>query len=91
MKYVIRYWNQFRKDLKNYRNNKKVLLELKTVLDFLSQWEKIDNKYHDHILSGDMKAYRECHILSDVLLVYKIDKQEIILYCFRLWSHSDLF
>ena len=36
-------------------------------------------------------GYRECHIQPDWLLIYKIDKSELVLTAFRTGSHSDLF
>ena len=42
----------------------------------VSPLEKLEEKYKDHELSGNFKGYRECHILSDWLLIYKIDNRE---------------
>ena len=62
---------------------------LKTVLDVLLNEEKLDRKYHDHELSGNYVGYRECHIESDWLLIYKIADGQLKLQ--RTGSHSDLF
>ena len=51
----------------------------------------LDEKYHDHALSGDYSDFRECHIKSDWLLVYTIDDEELELFLFRTGTHSDLF
>ncbi|PUB92303.1 type II toxin-antitoxin system mRNA interferase toxin, RelE/StbE family, partial [Helicobacter pylori] len=40
-------------------------------------------------LKGVWKPYRECHIKPDVLLVYLVKDDELIL--LRLGSHSELF
>ena len=48
-------------------------------------------KYHDHSLSGDYSGYRECHILPDWLLIYRIEKALLILGLTRTGTHSDLF
>ncbi|MCQ2946644.1 type II toxin-antitoxin system YafQ family toxin, partial [Helicobacter pylori] len=42
-----------------------------------------------HALKGVWKPYRECHIKADVLLVYLVKDDELIL--LRLGSHSELF
>ena len=34
---------------------------------------------------------RECHITPDWLLIYEINKTELILYLTRTGTHSDLF
>ena len=46
------------------------------VVNKLASLEKLEEKYKDHELSGNFKGYRECHILSDWLLIYKIDNRE---------------
>ncbi|MCQ2806414.1 type II toxin-antitoxin system YafQ family toxin, partial [Helicobacter pylori] len=40
-------------------------------------------------LKGKWKPFRECHIKPDVLLVYLVKDDELIL--LRLGSHSELF
>ncbi|MBU4536784.1 type II toxin-antitoxin system YafQ family toxin, partial [Patescibacteria group bacterium] len=39
-----------------------------------------DAKYQDHSLTGKLSIYRECHIKSDLLLMYQIKKINQILY-----------
>lgn len=48
-------------------------------------------QHHDHRLSGNYSAFRECHIEPDWLLLYRQDEKELILFLFRTGSHSDLF
>ena len=79
-----------------YKRDHKTILKrgwnvgiLKTVLDVLLNEEKLDTKYHDHELSGNYVGFRECHIESDWLLIYKIANGELMLQ--RTGSHSDLF
>ncbi|WP_157808371.1 type II toxin-antitoxin system YafQ family toxin, partial [Helicobacter pylori] len=40
-------------------------------------------------LKGKWKPFRECHIKADILLVYLVKDDELIL--LRLGSHSELF
>lgn len=79
-----------------YKRDHKTILKrgwnvgsLKTVLDVLLNEEKLDRKYHDHELSGNYVGYRECHIESDWLLIYRIANGQLKLQ--RTGSHSDLF
>ena len=79
-----------------YKRDHKTILKrgwnvgiLKTVLNVLLNEEKLDRKYHDHELSGNYVGYRECHIESDWLLIYKIADGQLKLQ--RTGSHSDLF
>ena len=66
---------------------------LEEVLNFLVQEKELPARYRYHQLttSKHFKGVRECHIQSDWLLVYKIDKSELILNLLRTGSHSDLF
>ena len=79
-----------------YKRDHKMILKrgwnagsLKTVLDVLLNEEKLDRKYHDHELSGNYVGYRECHIESYWILIYKIADGQLKLQ--RTGSHSDLF
>ena len=49
----------------------------------------LDEKYKDHPLIGNLKDFRECHIKPDLLLVYKLEDETIILS--NIGSHSEIF
>jgi len=86
----IRYSNQFKKDFKKVRDLP--LPDLKAIFEVISTLEKnliLDKKYKDHELSGNWAKFRECHIKPDLLLIYKVNADELQLA--RLGSHSDLF
>lgn len=86
----IRYSNQFKKDFKKVRNLP--LPDLKTIFEVISTLEKnsvLNTKYKDHELSGNWAKFRECHIKPDLLLIYKVNSDELQLA--RLGSHNDLF
>jgi mRNA interferase YafQ len=55
----------------------------------ISEQEIIPAKYDDHILTGNWNGYRELHISSDWLLVYKYTDEGVIF--IRTGSHSDIF
>ncbi len=63
--------------------------EFKEEIIKLSLGEKLEAKYRDHILSGQYKGTRECHIEPDWLLIYEPNADELIL--IRIGTHSDLF
>ena len=83
--------NRFLKDLRLAKKWGLELSLLEEVVNKLATQEKLDEKYHDHPLSGDYSDFRECHIKPDWLLVYTIDDEELELFLFRTGSHSDLF
>ena len=82
---------QFRKDLKRIRKRGYDLSKLDDILQSLQREELLPVKHHDHALTGDYIGFRECHIEPDWLLVYAIDKGQLILTASRTGTHSDLF
>lgn len=91
MSYKIKYSSTFKSDYKSFQHKTKVCKKIDSVILKLAQWLKLDNSMHDHILKWDYKYCRECHVMPDILLIYKIQDSELILLLVRLWSHSDLF
>lgn len=83
--------NRFLKDLRLAKKRGLDLSLLEEVVNKLANQEVLDEKYHDHALSGDFADFRECHIKPDWLLVYTIDDEELELFLFRTGTHSDLF
>lgn len=67
----------------------KDLGKLKKVLESLVKDEKLSQKYRDHVLVGQYKGTRECHIEPDWLLIYESAESEVVL--IRTGSHPDLF
>lgn len=57
----------------------------------LSKGEKLPEKYKNHPLKGNLNGYYDCHILPDLVLVYKIEKERLILILFDIETHSNLF
>lgn len=91
MKYSIGISSKFKKDYKLAKKRGYNLSLLKEVVDILASGEKLPEKYFDHSLSGEYSGCRECHILPDWLLVYRIEKDLLVLGLMRTGTHSDLF
>ena len=70
---------------------KKIIKELSLAINALSGGHKLPPNYKDHSLCGEYIEHRECHIRVDVLLVYKIEKDKMILVLVEIGSHSYLF
>ncbi len=87
--FVLKYSSRFKKDLKVYKHDKDVLIELQKVLDALIGGIGMPLKNGDHRLTGELKDCFECHVKPDVLLIYKKEKSEIAI--LRIGSHSELF
>ncbi|ABC76497.1 type II toxin-antitoxin system YafQ family toxin [Syntrophus aciditrophicus] len=83
------YTNRFAKDLKLMLKRGRDPESLKAVMRDLIEERPLDQKYRDHLLIGNFKDRRECHINPDWLLIYRIDGNRIIFE--RTGTHSDLF
>jgi len=85
----IVYTKQFKKDCKRKKKQNKNLGELWKIVGKLMRGEKLPAKCRDHSLHGRWKNYRDCHIQSDWLVIYRIHDDDLIL--IRTGSHSELF
>lgn len=83
--------NQFKKDLKLAKKRGCKLEHLQEVVNTLANNQKLDEKYHDHGLTGTYRGFRECHVEPDWLLIYRISQNTLELFLFRTGTHSDLF
>ena len=91
MKYSIERTTQFKKDYKLAKKQGLDTNALKEIIDKLSKGEKLPEKHKDHGLKGDYEGYRECHIVSDWLLIYKMYEDVLVLSLVRTGTHSRLF
>jgi mRNA interferase YafQ len=83
------YTRQFERDIKRIKKRGKNPEKIKIIIRTLLQEQPLDPIHKDHKLIGNYQGRRECHIESDWLLIYKIEKERIIFE--RTGSHSDLF
>lgn len=81
--------SQFKQDVKRIQRQGKDLEKLKRVVESLVKGERLAQAHRDHVLVGQYKGTRECHLEPDWLLVYELAENEIVL--IRTGSHSDLF
>jgi len=84
-----KYAKQFKRDLKLQKKRGKDISKIKTVLEKLIAEKPLSSEYQDHILIGNFKSRRECHIETNWLLIYQIHPTSI--YFERTGTHSDLF
>lgn len=89
MKYEIILSKSFKKDAKKL-NSSDLDLAIK-IIDRLANGEILELKYQNHKLSGDYQGCEECHLKPDLLLIYKKEKDLMILSALRIGSHSKLF
>lgn len=85
----VSFTGQFKKDYKLCKKRGYNMELLQSVIDVLAIPEALPEKNKDHNLTGNYVNKRECHILPDWLLVYRVEGSELVLY--RTGTHSDLF
>jgi mRNA interferase YafQ len=80
---------QFRRDVKLAQKRGKDMAKLRDVILPLVDGKPLPARHKDHPLSGERSPFRDCHIETDWLLIYKVDGDD--LYLVRTGTHSDLF
>lgn len=90
-KYTVKFTTQFKKDYKMAMKRGLKIGLLEDVVAVLAMGEPLPEKNKDHALSGSWVGHRECHILPDWLLIYRIEDNVLVLTLTRTGTHSDLF
>ena len=92
-KYKVDFTTEFKKEYKKIKKQGKDLEKLKNIIEKLACGIILEQKFKDHKLLDNRKFRncRECHIEPDWLLVYRIEKTELILLLIETGSHSELF
>ncbi|MDY3027029.1 MAG: type II toxin-antitoxin system YafQ family toxin [Candidatus Faecivicinus sp.] len=90
-KYIVKPTSQFKRDFKLAMKRGLRLELLEEVVAALAMGEPLPDRNRDHALTGSWSGYRECHILPDWLLIYRIVDEVLVLTLARTGSHSDLF
>lgn len=86
---AIKRTSQFKRDVKRMQRSGRDLAKLRDLLESLVAREGLATVHRDHVLVGQYKGTRECHVEPDWLLIYELAENEIVL--IRTGSHSDLF
>ncbi|MEK7087731.1 MAG: type II toxin-antitoxin system mRNA interferase toxin, RelE/StbE family [Patescibacteria group bacterium] len=90
--YKITYSKKAQKSLKRlYRSGNFDEVETALIVNRLAAGEILEARYRNHSLQGEYANCFECHVKSDLLLIYEIDKTEEMLTVVDMGSHSDLF
>ena len=83
--------SQFKRDYKRLIRQGRNMSLMKPVIEALQKQAPLDAKYLDHPLVSNWKGFRECHIASDWILVYRANDRELTLTLSRTGSHSEIF
>ena len=91
-KFKTRATKRFKKHAKLVKKrSEKDSEKLKNTIELLAKGEKLPERFCDHELTGNLKGNRECHILPDLLSIYRIFNDILILELIDTGSYSDLF
>lgn len=90
-KYSVVVTTRFKRDYKLAMKRKCDITLLEEIIEKLAMGEALPEKNKDHALDGDWTGHRECHILPDWLLIYRIQDNVLVLTLARTGTHSDLF
>jgi len=89
---AIEWTSQFRRDYKRECKSKhraKLEVDLFSIVNLLANNQPLEPKYRDHPLTGEWKDHRDCHIKSDLVLIYQRPDAKT-LRLVRVGSHSEL-
>ncbi len=89
---TIERTGQFKKDFKREakgQHRTTLDADLLAVLTELAADRPLAASYRDHALSGDWKRHRDCHVRSDLVLIYLLPDADTVRLV-RLGSHSEL-
>ena len=90
-KLTVKPTTAFKKDYKlAIKRGLKIEL-LEAIVGKLAMGEPLPMENKDHELTGNWKGHRECHILPNWLLIYRVEGDVLVLTLSRTGTHSDLF
>lgn len=82
---------QFKRDYKKASKRNLPIELLDDIIRKLAEGEKLPEKNRDHALSVNWVGFRECNILPDWLLIYRVEVDILVLTLARTGTHGDLF
>ncbi|MBP5640483.1 MAG: type II toxin-antitoxin system YafQ family toxin [Victivallales bacterium] len=91
MKFDVKFTSHFKKDYRLVQRRGLDMAAFDKVIEMLAEGQALPDDYHDHLLIGNYKGCRECHITPDWLLIYKLFEDVLVLELTRTGTHSDLF
>ena len=86
---TLKRHKQFAKDLKKVKFTDKQFEKLITYISLLLENKPLPPEAKDHPLVGNWKDFREFHLGSDLMVIYKKEKDTLILV--RIRTHNQLF
>lgn len=103
MVYQFRPRKSFERNLAHLAQlDQAIVDEAKDAINILLNGDTLPNEFNDHQLKGNLSNYREFHFrntpkgqkpteTNDVLIIYKIEDQNLVLVAVNIGSHTKLF
>ncbi|MDB5255173.1 MAG: addiction module toxin RelE [Candidatus Nomurabacteria bacterium] len=90
--YIRHYTKAFKKSIRKLdKSGNFNRAKVESIVTLLSKGKGLSQQYKDHALKGEWLGYRECHLEPDLLLIYTIQENILILLLVDIGSHSQLF
>jgi len=89
--YTVKPTSKFRKDYKLMEKRNMDMSILDEVISMLALGKSLPTSNRDHALQGNYAGHRSCHIQPDWVLIYRIQKNVLVLSLTRTGSHSDVY
>lgn len=89
---TVKHTGRFRRDYKREkggRYGRRLDADLLQTVTMLAEDEPLPRRYFDHPLGGEWSDHRDCHVRSDLVLIYRKPDDDTI-ELVRLGSHSEL-
>lgn len=86
---TIEAGGRFKKDYARWIKGTPLEAEFADLLRTLASGAALAASHRDHPLQGSWRGCRDCHLRSDVVLLY--ERGEKIIRLIRIGSHSELF
>jgi len=89
MKFGLARTKKFKKSFKKLHlkdNDEAIFID---VVSKLLNGIALEEKYKDHFLKGNYEQYKECHLKPDLLLIYRVYRDDVQL--IDIGSHNELF
>lgn len=87
----IVWTSSFKRDYKLMQKQHRKIELLDEIVIKLAAGEVLPDKNEDHALTGQWAGYRECHIQPDWLLVYRVERNLLVLTLVRTGTHATIF
>lgn len=81
--------NRFKKDFARWIKGTPLETGFADLVSLLASGAPLPASYRDHPLYGSWRGFRDCHLRSEVVLIYERHEKSIRLV--RVGSHGELF